>query len=37
MRVTARDKNWIQVTDPKSATTGWIYKAFLKPAEAAAK
>lgn len=33
MRVTARDKNWVQVTDPATSAAGWIYKAFLKPAE----
>ena len=33
VRVTARDKDWVQVTDPKSSTTGWIYNRFLKPAE----
>ncbi len=33
VRVTARDKNWVQVYDPNSATTGWIYNRFLKPAE----
>ena len=33
VRVTARDKNWIQVYDPESSTTGWIYNRFLKPAE----
>ena len=33
VRVTARDKNWIQVHDPKSSTTGWIYNRFLTPAE----
>jgi hypothetical protein len=31
MRVTARDKNWVQVTDPKTSTTGWIYNRFLQP------
>jgi uncharacterized protein YgiM (DUF1202 family) len=31
LRVTARDKNWIQVNDPASSTTGWIYNRFLKP------
>jgi hypothetical protein len=30
MRVTARDKNWIQVTDPATSTTGWIYNRFLQ-------
>jgi hypothetical protein len=33
MRVVARDKNWVQVTDPKTSTTGWIYNRFLTPAE----
>jgi hypothetical protein len=33
--VTARDKNWVQVTDPATSAQGWIYKRFLKPAEAA--
>ena len=37
VRVTARDGNWIQVTDPASSTTGWIYNRFLKPAEAPAE
>jgi hypothetical protein len=32
VRVTGRDKRWVQVNDPKSATTGWIYDRFLKPA-----
>ena len=33
VRVVARDKNWVQVTDPKTSTTGWIYNRFLTPAE----
>jgi len=33
VRVTGRDKRWVQVNDPKSSTTGWIYDRFLKPAE----
>jgi hypothetical protein len=37
VRVMARDKNWVQVTDPASSTTGWIYNRFLKPAEPAAQ
>jgi hypothetical protein len=37
VRVTARDKNWVQVTDPKTSTTGWIYNRFLTPAEPAAQ
>ena len=32
LRVMARDKDWVQVTDPKTSTTGWIYNRFLKPA-----
>ena len=37
VRVTARDKNWIQVHDPKTSTTGWIYNRFLKPADSPAQ
>jgi hypothetical protein len=37
MRVTGRDKNWIQVNDPKSGTTGWIYNRFLKATDAPAQ
>jgi SH3 domain-containing protein len=37
VRVTARDKNWIQVNDPKTSTTGWIYNRFLTPAEQVAQ
>ena len=33
MRVTARDKNWVKVTDPKTSTSGWIYNRFLQPTE----
>jgi hypothetical protein len=33
LRVTARDKNWVQVNDSKSAATGWIYNRFLQPTE----
>jgi hypothetical protein len=32
-RVTARDKNWVQVSDPATSTNGWIYSRFLKPTE----
>ncbi|HEU4475659.1 MAG TPA: hypothetical protein VFR71_03060 [Methyloceanibacter sp.] len=37
LRVTARDKRWIQVTDPATSTTGWIYDRFLQPAEPPAR
>ncbi len=33
LRVDARDKNWVQVTDPETSASGWIYTRFLKPAE----
>jgi hypothetical protein len=33
LRVMARDKNWVQVADPASSTTGWIYNRFLIPSE----
>jgi hypothetical protein len=32
LRVMARDKRWIQVSDPATSTTGWIYDRFLTPA-----
>jgi len=31
MRVTGRDKNWVQVSDPATSSMGWIYSPFLKP------
>jgi hypothetical protein len=37
LRVMARDKNWVQVNDPKTSTTGWIYNRFLKPTEPPAR
>ena len=33
MRVTGRDKNWVQVSDPETSSNGWIYSPFLKPTE----
>ena len=30
-RVGARDKNWVQVSDPATSANGWIYSRFLKP------
>jgi uncharacterized protein YraI len=33
LRVTARDKNWVQVSDPATSAKGWIYSRFLKPTE----
>ncbi len=33
LRVAAREKNWVRVTDPETSASGWIYSRFLKPAE----
>lgn len=37
LKVVAREKNWVKVTDPKTSTTGWIYNRFLAPAATAAQ
>ncbi|MEZ5874958.1 MAG: hypothetical protein R3D30_09075 [Hyphomicrobiales bacterium] len=37
MRVMARDNRWIQVNDPTTSTTGWIYDRFLTPTDAPAQ
>jgi hypothetical protein len=33
LRVTARNKDWVQVSDPATSANGWIYSRFLKPTE----
>ena len=33
MRVTGRDKKWVQVSDPATSSNGWIYSLFLKPTQ----
>jgi hypothetical protein len=33
LRVGARDKNWVEVTDPATSAHGWIYARFLKPTD----
>ncbi len=33
LRVAGRDKNWVQVSDPGTSQSGWIYNRFLKPTE----
>ena len=33
LRVTARDKDWVQVSDPATSANGWIYSSFLKLTE----
>jgi hypothetical protein len=30
LRVAARERNWVQVTDPATSASGWIYSRFLK-------
>jgi hypothetical protein len=37
LRVAARDKKWVQVTEPATSTSGWIYERFLAPTEAPAQ
>jgi hypothetical protein len=32
LRLLARKKNWVQVSDPATSTKGWIYKRFLRTA-----
>lgn len=33
LRVTGRKGNWVQVADPQTAETGWVYSRFLETAE----
>ena len=33
LRVLARNKGWVQVSDPKTSVKGWVYRGFVKPAE----
>ena len=33
LRITARDKGWVQVSDPATSANGWIYSRFLKPTQ----
>jgi hypothetical protein len=37
LRVAGRDNKWVQVTDPNTLASGWIYSRFLEPAEAPAQ
>ncbi len=34
LRVEGREGNWVQVADPATKRQGWIYRRFLKEAEA---
>ena len=33
LRVTGRKGNWVQVTDPDTAETGWVYSRFIETTE----
>jgi hypothetical protein len=33
LRVLARNKSWVQVSDPTTSVKGWVYRRFVKPAE----
>jgi hypothetical protein len=33
LRVLARNKGWVQVSDPTTSMKGWVYRGFVKPAE----
>lgn len=37
LRVTGRQGNWVQVTDPKTNEVGWIYSRYIETAEAPAR
>ena len=36
-RVTGRQGNWVQVTDPATAEVGWVYSRYIETAEAPAQ
>ncbi len=33
LRVIGRESNWVQVTDPASSDTGWVYSRFIEKAQ----
>lgn len=37
LRVTGRQGNWVQVTDPDTAEVGWIYSRFIETAQSPAR
>jgi hypothetical protein len=37
LRVTARKGSWVQVTDPATAETGWVYSRFVETAQTPAR
>jgi uncharacterized protein YgiM (DUF1202 family) len=36
-RATGRKGNWVQVTDPATSETGWVYSRYIETAEAPAR
>jgi uncharacterized protein YgiM (DUF1202 family) len=36
LRVIGRESNWVQVTDPASSDTGWVYSRFIETAQSPA-
>jgi hypothetical protein len=36
-RVTGRQGNWVQVTDPATAEVGWVYSRYIETAQAPAQ
>jgi Bacterial SH3 domain len=37
LRVTGRKGNWVQVTDPATSETGWVYSRFIETAQSPAR
>jgi len=37
LRVIGRESNWVQVTDPASSDTGWVYSRFIETAQSPAQ
>jgi Bacterial SH3 domain len=37
LRVTGRQGNWVQVTDPATSEAGWVYSRYIETAEAPAR
>jgi uncharacterized protein YgiM (DUF1202 family) len=37
LRVTGRQGNWVQVTDPATSEVGWVYARYIETAEAPAR
>jgi uncharacterized protein YraI len=37
LKLTGRKGNWVEITDPVTAETGWVYSRFIETAEAPAR